>query len=165
MGTHFAKQVYQYAVIEDGQSYNEFVFTMYADYIEVSAKDLQEHISEQYFDAIMEVAGAIRYNTETLSDCEMSETAHVEACLWLSLDGMIKLLAAFITAPLKSEYAGLVQAVTQLAFEYGRYVLFAEEQAILTRYIENQYALDEQLRADYEAYLAEVNENVERSGS
>ena len=67
-----------------------------------------------------------------------------------------------INVPLKQEYAGLVQAVTQLAFEYGRYVLFAKEQAILTRYIENQYVLDKQLRADYEAYLAEVNEHAER---
>ena len=159
---NIAKQVYRYAVIEDGQSYSEFVFTMYADYIEVSAKNLKEHISEQYFGTIMEVAGSIRYNTETLRNGEMTETSYVEACLWLSLEGMIKLLSAFITAPLKSEYAELVQAVTQLAFEYGRYVLFAKEQAILTRYIENQYALDEQLRADYEAYLAEVNEHAER---
>ena len=159
---NIAKQVYRYAVIEDGQSYSEFVFTMYADYIEVSAENLKEHISEQYYGAIMEVAGSIRYNTETLRNGEMTETAYVEACLWLSLEGMIKLLSAFITAPLKSEYAELVQAVTQLAFEYGRYVLFAKEQAILTRYIENQYALDEQLRADYEAYLAEVNEHAER---
>ena len=159
---NIAKQVYRYAVIEDGQSYSEFVFTMYADYIEVSAENLKEHISEQYYGAIMEVAGSIRYNTETLRNGELTETAYVEACLWLSLEGMIKLLSAFITAPLKSEYAELVQAVTQLAFEYGRYVLFAKEQAILTRYIENQYALDEQLRADYEAYLAEVNEHAER---
>ena len=159
---NIAKQVYRYAVIEDGQSYSEFVFTMYADYIEVSAKNLKEHISEQYFDAIMEVAESIRYNTETLRNGEMRETAYVEACLWLSLEGMIKLLSAFITAPMKKEYAELVQAVTQLAFEYGRYVLFAKEQAILTRYIENQYALDEQLRADYEAYLAEANEHAER---
>ena len=159
---NIAKQVYRYAVIEDGQSYSEFVFTMYADYIEVSAENLKEHISEQYYGAIMEVAGSIRYNTEALRNGEMTETAYVEACLWLSLEGMIKLLSAFITAPLKSEYAELVQAVTQLAFEYGRYVLFAKEQALLTRYIENQYALDEQLRADYEAYLAEVNEHAER---
>ena len=159
---NIAKQVYRYAVIEDGQSYSEFVFTMYADYIEVSAENLKEHISEQYYGAIMEVAGSIRYNTEMLRNGELTETAYVEACLWLSLEGMIKLLSAFITVPMKKEYAELVQAVTQLAFEYGRYVLFAKEQAILTRYIENQYALDEQLRADYEAYLAEVNEHAER---
>ena len=159
---NIAKQVYRYALIEDGQSYTEFVFTMYADYIEVSAENLKEHISEQYYGAIMEVAGSIRYNTEMLRNGELTETAYVEACLWLSLEGMIKLLSAFITVPMKKEYAELVQAVTQLAFEYGRYVLFAKEQAILTRYIENQYALDEQLRADYEAYLAEVNEHAER---
>ena len=86
----------------------------------------------------------------------------MEAYMWLLLDGMIKQLFAFITAPLKPEYAALGQDVTQLAFEYGRYVLFAKEQAILTRYIENQYALDEQLKADYEAYLAEVNEHAKR---
>ena len=40
----------------------------------------------------------------------MTETAYVEVCLWLSLKGMIKLLSAFIATPLKSEFAGLVQA-------------------------------------------------------
>ena len=98
---NIAKQVYRYAVIEDGQSYSEFVFTMYADYIEVSAENLKEHISEQYYGAIMEVAGSIRYNTEMLRNGELTETAYVEACLWLSLEGMIKLLSAFITVPMK----------------------------------------------------------------
>lgn len=159
---NITKQVYRYAVIEDGQSYSEFVFTMYADYIELSTNSLKGHISEQCFESIMEVSESIRNNTDMMRVGEMTEIAYVEACMWLSLEAMIKLLSSYFTIPLNPEYAELVQAVMQLAFEYGRYVLFAKEQALLTRYIQNQYALDEQLKADYEAYLAEVNEHAER---
>ena len=38
-------------------------FWSFADWGQMTPK---EHISEQYIDAIMEVAGSIRYNTETL---------------------------------------------------------------------------------------------------
>ncbi len=56
----------------------------------------------------------------------------------------------------------MAQAVSQLAFEYGRYVLYSKEQAILTAYIENQYILDEQLRQQYDAFQAELTEQAER---
>ena len=87
----------------------------------------KEHISEQYIDAIMEVAGSIHpVQHRDVGNGEMTETAYVEVCLWLSSEGMIKLLSAFIATPLKSEYAGLVQAA--LAREAG----VKEEEVLMT---------------------------------
>ena len=85
-----------------------------------------------------------------------NETSYIEACLWLSLEAMIKLLSTTFTLGLPQEYADLVISASQLAFEYGRYVLYKKEQAILEKYIENQYILDDQLQREYEEYLEEV---------
>ena len=41
-------------------------------------------------------------------------------------------------------------------------MLFAKEQAILTAYIENQYALDERLKMQYETFCSEVMEQANR---
>ena len=92
----------------------------------------------------------------------ISESAYVDECLWLSLEAMVKLLSSSLTMLIGAEYSQLAQAVSQLAFEYGRYVLYAKEQAILTAYIENQYVLDEQLRQQYDAFRAELSAQAER---
>ena len=157
-----AEQVFRYAVLEDGQCYSEFVFTMYADYIDISAEGIKESISEQSFDSIKELSATLRSNTDHLRNGEITEAAYVEACLWVSLEAMIKLLSSSLTVVVGPEYSALAQAASQLAFEYGRYVLFAKEQALLERYIQNQHELDEQLKKDYESYIAEVNEHAKR---
>ena len=97
-----------------------------------------------------------------LKNEEITEAEFVEACLWLSLEAMVKLLSLSLTVVIGKEYAELAQAVSQLAFEYGRYVLYAKEQAILDSYIQNQYALDKQLEEEYAAYLKEVQEQAEQ---
>ena len=75
---------------------------------------------------------------------------------------MIKLLSSSLTTLIGKEYSQLAQAVSQLAFEYGRYVLYAKEQAILSAYIENQYVLDNQLQKQYDAFCADVREQAEQ---
>ena len=152
-----SKKVLKYAVLEEGQSYSEFVFTLYADYIDISAEVIKSVASEKQYEDIKTIAATIRQDTELLRDGKHSEVEYVEACLWLSLEAMIKLLACTFTAKLPTEYKELVQSATQLAFEYGRYVMFAKEHEMLERYIQNQYALDEELQQEYEAYLEEVN--------
>ena len=152
-------KVGRYAVLEDGQSYSIFVFTLYADYIALSVEKLRTApiaIDEKRAASIMEIADSIRHNSQELEEGNITEVAYVEACLWLSLEGMMKLLASWITAPFAKEYATLVQSAAQLAFEYGRYVLFSKEQALLARYIANQHELDEQLEKDYAEYLQQV---------
>ena len=116
-------------------------------------------------DEVRALADEIRKNTEGLHSGELSETDYVEKCLWTSLEAMIKCLSMSLTSLIGPEFAQLAQATSQLAFEYGRYVLYAREQAILQAYIENQYVLDEQLQKEYEAYLEEVEKHAERFGS
>ena len=155
---NIAEKVYKYADIEDGQQYSVFIFSLYANYIDISAETLRSVISEDKYDSIKGLAEAIRHNVELLQKEEITETAFIEDCLWLSLEAMIKLLSSSLTCVVGTEYAELAQALSQLAFEYGRYVLYAKEQAILTEYIQNQYALDKQLEEKYTAYLEEVHE-------
>ena len=158
---NIAGKVYQYAVIDDGQGYSEFIFTTYANYIDTSAEIVQMYSSERTYKAIKELSNTLRHNTELLNKGEITETAYIEAGLWVSLEAMIKLMAAYLTMNVRDEYSELTQAVAQLAFEYGRYNLYKKEQAILERYIQNQYKLDEQLERDYEAYLEEVKERAD----
>lgn len=157
-----ASKVSQYAVLEEGQSYSDFVFSLYADYIDLSAKGLSKFISEETLASIKGISSAIRSKTELLRGEAISESAYVDDCLWLSLEAMVKLLSSSLTMLIGAEYSQLAQAVSQLAFEYGRHVLYAKEQAILTAYIENQYVLDEQLRKQYDAFQAELSEQAER---
>ena len=157
-----ASKVSQYAVLEEGQSYSDFVFSLYADYIDLSAKGLSKFISEETLASIMSISSDIRSKTELLREEAISESAYVDDCLWLSLEAMVKLLSSSLTMLIGAEYSQLAQAVLQLAFEYGRYVLYAKEQAILTAYIENQYVLDEQLQQQYDAFRTELAEQAER---
>lgn len=157
-----ADAVSKYAICEDGQAYTEFVFTLYADYIRISVKRLKGIASAESLEAITRLEKEIRSKTDLLRNGVIKETSYVEECLWLSLEAMIKLLAASLTSVIGPEFTKLAEAVSQLAFEYGRYVLYAKEQAILTSYIQNQRELDVQLRIEYEEFLAEVQENAAR---
>ncbi len=164
-----ANKVAKYAILSDGQSYSVFVFTLYADYIDLSVACLRNRIPEESREAmessmssIQELSNTIRNNADCLQDKSMTETAYVESCLWLSLEGMIKLLSASLVTMIGPEYTQLVQAVSQLAFEYGRYVLFAKEQALLEAYLQNQRVLDDQLKREYDEFLAELRENADR---
>jgi hypothetical protein len=111
---------------------------------------------------IKELSASIRFNTEQLQCGELSEVDYIEGCMWISLEAMIKLLACSMVPKMGPEFAYLTQAVAQLAFEYGRLVLFTREQKLLESYIENQYILDEKLQTEYEDYLEEVNRYSEK---
>ena len=160
---NIAEKVSQYAIFADGQSYTEFVFTLYADYIDLSAKTLKvRKVPEEKIDEVRTIAKEIRNNTKLLHSGVLSEVDYVEKCLWSSLEAMIKCLSLSLTSLIGPEFAQLAQATSQLAFEYGRYVLYAREQALLQEYIENQYILDERLQKEFEAYLEEVEKNAKR---
>lgn len=160
---NIADKVAEYAILEDGQCYSEFVFTRYADYIELSANALRRwNISEENAESVQAIADEIRCKTEQLGNNEISEVDYVDQCLWLSLEAMIKCLSLSLTSLAGPEFTQLVQAITHLAFEYGRYRLYAKEQAILQQYLDNQRILDEQLRTEFNAYLEEVKQNAEK---
>ena len=157
-----AKKVICYGVLADGQAYSVFVFSLYADFIDASIQTLQGKVKTEHLDAVAVLSKTIRENTLLLKNKKTTEVAYIEACLWLSLEAMIKLLSLSLETTIGEEYGSLVMALSQLAFEYGRYVLFAKENAILEEYINNQYALDEKLKTKYETYLLEVKEQSER---
>lgn len=158
-----ADQVAQHAIIKDGQSYSEFVFTLYADYIELSVKALRARkVSVKNAESVQAIADEIRFRTEQLHNGEISEVDYVDQCLWLSLEAMIKCLSLSLTSLAGPEFTQLAQAITQLAFEYGRYRLYAKEQAILQQYLDNQRVLDERLQKEYDTYIDEVKHNAER---
>lgn len=151
-----ASKVSQYAIMGSDEQYSEFVFTMYADYIDVSADSLQEIVSEQSVTAIKELADSIRYNCDQFREGELAEVDYIEGCLWISLEAMIKLLSCYLTAGFAEEFSYFAQAASQLAFEYGRLALFPKEQALLKAYIENQYCLDEKLEEQWKQYINEL---------
>ncbi len=159
-----ADQVVDNAILEDGQRYSEFVFNMYADYIDTSAKVLKKlyKVEEDKVKSVKAISGDIRQNSSLLRKGKISEVDYVEKNLWLSLEAMVKCLSLSLTLLVGKDYAKLAEAVSMLGFEYGRYVLYAKEQAILQEYIDKQYALDEQLHQEFEAYLAEVKEKAKR---
>lgn len=151
-----ASKVSQYAVMGSGEQYSEFVFTMYADYISVSADSLPETVSEESVAAIRELSNSIRFNSDQFRAGELAEADYVEGSLWISLEAMIKLLSCYLTAGIRKEYAYFAQAASQLAFEYGRIALYSKEQALLEAYIENQYQLDKNLEAKWKKYTDEL---------
>lgn len=160
---NIAEKVSKYAILEEGQSYSEFVFTLYADYINLSVKGLHARgVSKENAASVKEIADEIRKLTKQFHSEKITEVDYVDQCLWLSLEAMIKCLSMSLTVLIGPEFSQFTQAVSQLAFEYGRYVMYSREQAILEEYLNNQRVLDENLQKEYAAYLDEVNKIAEK---
>ena len=153
-----AQKVYHYAVTEDEQRYSAFVFTLYADYLEVSVNcfHTQNNVNSKRLQDISELSRKIQEKTEKLEEGSISEPNYVEDCLWFSLEAMVKLLSLYFELKIPEDYAQLIKGASEFAFEYGRYVLYAKEQTILEGYLQNQKILDEQLQEQYDAYLEDV---------
>ena len=141
-------------------------------YIELSVKSIKAIAeakgfmpNEDSLNAISNIAESLREEKEQFYSENINEVRYTENCLWLSLEAMVKLLSTYFTLPLPQEYVQLIQSISQLGFEYGRYVLYAREQALLEEYIQKQYVLDDELKAKYEAYLHDVQENAARFDS
>jgi hypothetical protein len=157
---NIAAQVSQNAILEEDQCYSEYAFSRYADYIRVSAKVISKNAPEETTSAITALADEIEALGDQLHKETITETKYVEECLWLSLEAMVKLLSASLGAHMGEELSKLTQAVSQLAFEYGRYVLYAKERALLEAYLNNQRVLDDQLQRQYDAFIQELQENA-----
>ena len=159
------EKVSENAILADGQAYSEFVFSMYADYIDISANAISALSEKEKVDEIKELAVQLRDKTEALRAGTLREVDYVEDSMWVSLEAMVKLLSATASALIQraagSEYAQFTDAVFQIGFEYSRYVLYAKEQAILEEYIRNQHVLDDKLREEYEAYVEELRRSTD----
>ena len=161
-----ADKVSRFAILNEEMSYSEFVFLSYAAYIDASARFLRRLTGTPEPDAILALPEEIRGNTEKFHEGRITEPDYIDACLWLSLEAMIRLLATLLSSalvPFTGPYLSqLTNAAAQLAFEYGRFVLLSREQAIMDEYLQGQRILDGDLRQKYDAYTAELRESSDR---
>ena len=73
-----AQNVSQYAIMDEGQGYSEFVFSLYAQYIELSAATLPGVVPEERRGAIDRLAKEIHANLDQMEKGEISEPVCVE---------------------------------------------------------------------------------------
>jgi len=151
-----ADRVTDFAVLMDGRDYSVFVFEQYARYIEFSAKLLAARSDARSTDqigSILAVSQEIRNNSRKLHDGEISEPEYIEACLWLSLEAILKCFSAYLSCTTgMPEFGMLAQSISMLAFEYGRLMACKKEQAVLDASLKSQQQLDENLSEEFEAF-------------
>lgn len=151
-----ADRVTDFAVLMDGRDYSVFVFEQYARYIEFSAKLLAARSDARSTDqigSILAVSQEIRNNSRKLHDGEISEPEYIEACLWLSLEAILKCFSAYLSCTTGTpEFGMLAQSISMLAFEYGRLMACKKEQAVLDASLKSQQQLDENLSEEFEAF-------------
>lgn len=157
-----AESIEENAILIDGQAYSVMIFTMYANYVDFSVKVLKERgVSENKCEAIGRIANEVRELGKQLSSEEIGESEYTEKCLWLLLEAMIKLLAAYSSLLIGEEKAEFAEALAMYSFEYGRLTLYKKEQAILAEYLEHQGEVDEELESRLLAYKKELQKRQE----
>lgn len=157
-----ANFVDEYAFQLDGRCYSTLIFKKYAEYIDWSLTNpIIENADKKHIDSIRALADELRAKIEALNNEEISEVSYVDDCLWISLEAMIKLLSTYAGSILPyPEFDDLLHAITGFAFEYGRMMLWRQEQALLEEYINNQYLLDEELQLRFEDFKSELDEEA-----
>lgn len=151
-----AKEVSDYAVKMDDQEYSEFVFLLYARYINNWTDMLSKVISPAAQKELRGLSAELEAKTESLHNAEITETAYIDECLWVCLEAMLKLLvstAAMVTGEDASKFA---RALSDFAINYGRLALYQKEQVVLEGYIEHQNELDELIATQYAEYTEEL---------
>jgi len=147
-----ADAVSDYAVKMDGQEYSAFVFLLYAQYIEESAECLKKRVSEEKTEKVLGLAEEIRTKTEQLRQGTIAEVPYTEDCLWICLDAMVKLLSLYAGSYTGEQAAEFIENASALAFEYGRYTLYKQEQELVAEYLRKQKVINEELKQKLEAY-------------
>lgn len=163
---NIAKEVTDKAILMDGQSYSVYIFDLYTDYIDLSAKVLKERLPDpkrkEQINAISALSKELRTKKKQLQSGKITEVAYTEDCLWISLEAMIKCLAVYVGCFTGKELAEIIMASSMLAFEYARLKLYRKEQALLDEYLQNQYLLDDQMQVKLDAFKRELQEESER---
>ena len=150
-------KVSDYAIFIDPKQYSIGVFSVYANYIDMSVKVLLDGgAPEDKCANISGIAHNIREMADELQKGNISESRYTEECLWLSLEAMIKLICAFNTAAWGSDIGEFAESVAILAFEYGRYTLYKQEQALLTEYLDHQSEVDDELNAKFAGFCDDM---------
>ena len=148
-----AEKVANNAILIDPQEYSISVFNLYAKYIDVSADALKGFgISDDKCDEVRAVAERIRALSESVRNGEIPEVEYTDECLWTILEAMIKFLGAYSILLVGEEKGEIIQAISMLAFEYGRYALYRQENEMLEQFILNQRILDAELQTKLEEF-------------
>ena len=151
-----ANDVSEYAILQDDQKYSQFVFHMYEQYIRQSVTKIEGFASESTVTSIKSLADELYENSKKLVSQEIDEVTYIESCLWISLEAMIKLIAAMNLLTMDKDYADFVQALASYAFEYGRYTLYRREQELVNEFMQSQNELDKNLEKKYAAYIKDL---------
>ncbi len=128
-----------------------------SNYVDISVKALEKkNVSKEKCNAIRKLASRVRNLEKDLVAGKIGEVDYTEQCLWLMLEAMIKLLAAYAVVLVGEDVGEFISGVSALAFEYGRYTLYKKEQEILELYIARQKVVDDEIKqrmAEYNAAL------------
>ena len=155
-----ADSVSKYAILQDNQSYSIFVFSMYERYIRFSASLLEANVSNKNAEAVRKLADEIQTKTELLEKAQITEVQYIEDNLWISLEAMIKLIAAVSVEHIDGNRGEFARAITAYAFEYGRYMLVKREGELVNQFVQSQYVLNEELEQKYLSYLDALKQEM-----
>ncbi len=75
---------------------------------------------------------------------------------------MVKLIASFPTQYIEKEFGDLSLALGNYAFEYGRYMLYSKEQALIHEFLQEQSQMNDSLKEKYESFIIELNQESEK---
>lgn len=154
-----ALDIADYAILQDGQQYSISVFLTYTKYVDVSVEVLEARgISIEKCDAIRAISDKVRNLSDQLKAGSISEVEYTEQCLWLLLEAMIKLIATYNRLLIGEDLAEFTESVATFAFEYGRYSLYKQEQALLQEYLDHQCDVDIELGQKLSAFREELKE-------
>ena len=155
-----ANDVSEYAILIDDQEYVVFVFGMYEKYIRASLDYIRTFAKEKDVLAIETLADELCIKSEMLKNGDLEEVSYIEDCLWICLEAMLKLLSAMSKLIRNDEYSELVQALALHAFEYGRFVLYRQEQLLIDELIQQQYEIDIALQEKFDQYIIKLEEEA-----
>lgn len=155
-----ANDVSEYAILIDDQEYVVFVFGMYEKYIRASLDYIRTFAKEKDVLAIETLADELCIKSEMLKNGDLEEVSYIEDCLWICLEAMLKLLSAMSKLIRNDEYSELVQALALYAFEYGRFVLYRQEQLLIDELIQQQYEIDIALQEKFDQYIIKLEEEA-----
>lgn len=146
----------------DGRSYSIYIFGMYAKAFEGISNNMKGMVPDAKAKEVRRIAEEIRKLEDAITAETFKEADYTEKCLWLCLEGVIKVLMLYVYKIGKdTTHTELAESITMLAFEYARHSITEKENELLTEYIDGQRELDEKLKLELDAYTGLLKKKTE----
>lgn len=153
----------EYVLLLPDTEYSVFIFEMYERCIRTSVESISSFAAKEACDSISELADELQRNAELFHNESIDEAKYTEECLWIALEAMFKLFSTTCVSIIKDDtLSEFVNALTDFAFEYGRFMLYKREQEIISEFIEAQYEIDFELEQKYIRYIEDLNRQTEQ---